>query len=87
MEEEQKDILDGVIIDITNLEREKKENLASSVEKILEKFPGDDKFSFKWFNNDPLVDEPTMSIATCEDAEVDGNNPDLYKYIFKVIYD
>ncbi len=86
MEDEQKEILEGVIIDITNIDTAKKENLATSIEEILEKFPGDEKFSFKWFNHDPAVDEPIMSIATCDDAEVDGSNPKLYEYIYDLIY-
>ena len=86
MEDEQKEILDGVIIDITNIDTAKKESLAISIEEILEKFPGDEKFSFKWFNHDPVAEEPIMSIATCDDAEVDGSNPALYEYIYEIIY-
>jgi len=41
MEDEQKEILDGVIVDISKFSFEKRKELLSFSEKITEKFPGD----------------------------------------------
>ena len=62
MEEEQKEILDGVIIDLTKIGDLERELFAGSFEDILEKFPGNDKISFKWFTNHPSTEEPIMNI-------------------------
>ena len=40
MEDEQKEILDGVIVDISKFSFEKRKELLSFSEKITEKFPG-----------------------------------------------
>ena len=86
MEEEQKEILDGVIIDLTKIGDLERELFAGAFEDILEKFPGNDKISFKCFINHPSSEEPIMNIATCDDGEVDATNPELYKYIFDLIH-
>ena len=86
MEEEQKEILDGVIIDLTKIGNLERDLFAGAFEDILEKFPGKDKISLKWFTNHPSTKEPIMNIATCDDGEVDASNPELYKYIFDLIH-
>ncbi len=86
MEEEQKEILDGVIIDLTKIGNLERELFAGAFEDILEKFPGNDKISFKWFTNHPSSEEPITNIATCDDGEVDASNPELYNYIFSLIH-
>ena len=86
MEEEQKEILDGVIIDISRFSLEKRKELLSFSEKITEKFPGDQSFSFKWSNEDPFAPEEVLVIATCEDGLVDAENTELYKYIYDLMH-
>ena len=86
MEEEQKEILDGVIIDLTKIGNLERDLFAGAFEEILEMFPGNDKISLKWFTNHPSSEEPVIAIATCDDGEVDATNPELYKYIFDLIH-
>ena len=45
MEEEQKEILDGVVIDLTKVGSLERELFARAFEDILDKFPGNDKIS------------------------------------------
>ena len=86
MEEELKEILDGVIIDLTKIGTLERELFAGAFVEILDKFPGKDKISFKWFTHDPSSEEPILNIATCDDGAVDADNPELYKYIFDLIH-
>tara|TARA_B100001540_G_scaffold178227_1_gene157223 strand:+ start:255 stop:518 length:264 start_codon:yes stop_codon:yes gene_type:complete len=86
MEEEQKEILDGVIIDLTKIGSLERELFAGAFGDILDKFPGKDKISFKWFTHHPSTEEPILNIATCDDGAVDADNPELYEYIFNLIH-
>ena len=86
MEEEQKEILDGVIVDISRFSLEKRKELLSFSEKITEKFPGDQPFSFKWSNEDPFESEEILHIATYDDGFVDADNTELYKYIYDLMH-
>ena len=86
MEEEQKEILDGVIVDISELSLEKRKELLSFSEKIFEKFPGKQPLSFKWVDEDPFATEEALVIATCDDGLVDANNTNLYSYIYDLIH-
>ena len=86
MEEEQKEILDGVVIDLTKVGTLERELFAGAFEDILDKFPGNDKISLKWYTTHPSSEEPVMTIATCDDGEVDADNPELYEYIFNLIH-
>jgi hypothetical protein len=86
MEEEQKEILDGVIVDISRFSLEKRKELLGFSEKITEKFPGDQPFSFKWSNEDPFAPEEVLVIATCEDGLVNANNTKLYEYIYDLMH-
>lgn len=86
MEDEQKEILDGVIIDISKFSSDKREELLSLSEKITEKFPGDQPLSFKWVDEDPFATEEVLVIATCDDGLVDANNTNLYDYIYDLIH-
>jgi len=86
MEDEQKEILDGVIIDLTELSSDKREELLSFSERITEKFPGKQPLSFKWVDEDPFATEEVLVIATCDDGLVDANNTNLYEYIYDLIH-
>ena len=86
MEEEQKEILDGVIIDISKFSSDKREELLSFSEKIVEKFPGKQPLSFKWVDEDPFATEEALVIVTCDDGLVDANNTNLYSYIYDLIH-
>ena len=86
MEEEQKEILDGVIVDISELSLEKRKELLSFSEKIFEKFPGKQPLSFKWVDEDPFATEEALVIATCDDGFVDANNTKLYEYIYDLMH-
>ena len=57
MEDEQKEILDGVIVDISKFSFEKRKELLSFSEKITEKFPGTQPLSFKWVDEDLFAPE------------------------------
>ena len=86
MEEEQKEILDGVIIDISKFSSDKREELLSFSEKIVEKFPGKQPLSFKWVDEDPFAKEEALVIATCDDGFVNANNTKLYEYIYDLMH-
>ena len=86
MEDEQKEILDGVIIDISNYDSDKREELLSFSEKIVEKFPGKQPLSFKWVDENPFATEEALVIATCDDGFVDANNTKLYEYIYDLMH-
>ena len=86
MEKEQKEILDGVIVNISRLSLEKRKELLSFSEKIVEKFPGKQPLSFKWVDEDPFATEEALVIATCDDGLVDANNTNLYDYIYDLIH-
>ena len=86
MEDEQREILDGVIIDISKFDPEKRKELLSFSEKIIEKFPGDQPFSFKWANENPFESEEILHIATCDDGFVDADNTELYEYIYDLMH-
>ena len=86
MEDEQKEILDGVIIDISKFSFEKRKELLSFSEKITEKFPGNQPLSFKWVDEDPFVPEEILHIATCDDGFVDADNTELYEYIYDLMH-
>ena len=86
MEDEQREILDGVIIDICKFDSEKKQEILSFSEKITKKFPGDQPFSFKWANEDPFGSEEILHIATCDDGLVGANNTKLYEYIYDLMH-
>jgi hypothetical protein len=86
MEDEQREILDGVIIDISKFDSEKRKELLSFSEKITKKFPGDQPFSFKWANEDPFCSEEILHIATCDDGFVDADDTELYEYIYDLIH-
>ena len=86
MEDEQREILDGVIIDISKFDSEKRKELLSFSEKITKKFPGDQPFSFKWVDEDPFATEEALVIATCDDGLVDENNTNLYEYIYDLMH-
>ena len=86
MKDEQREILDGVIIDISKFDSEKRKELLGFSEKITEKFPGDQPFSFKWANEDPFSSEEILHIATCDDGLVNANNTKLYEYIYDLMH-
>ena len=86
MEDEQKEILDGVIIDISKFNFDKRKALLSFSEKITELFPGNQPLSFKWIDEDPFAPQEILHIATCEDGLVDANNTKLYKYIYDLMH-
>ncbi|MDB4834375.1 hypothetical protein OAH80_04695 [Acidimicrobiia bacterium] len=86
MEDEQKEILDGVIIDISKFSSDKREELLSFSETIVEKFPGKQPLSFKWVDEDPFATEEALVIATCDDGFVDANNTKLYEYIYDLMH-
>ena len=86
MEDEQREILDGVIIDISKFSFEKRKELLSFSEKITEKFPGNQPLSFKWINEDPFESEEILHIATCDDGFVDADNTELYEYIYDLMH-
>ena len=86
MEDEQKEILEGVIVDISRLTSEKRKKLLGFSEKITKKFPGDQPFSFKWANEDPFGSEEILHIATCDDGFVDADNTELYEYIYDLMH-
>ena len=86
MEDEQKEILDGVIIDISKFSSDKRGELLSFSEKIVEKFPGKQPLSFKWVDEDPFATEEALVIVTCDDGLVDANNTNLYDYIYDLIH-
>ena len=86
MEDEQKEILDGVIIDISKFSSDKREELLSFSEKIVEKFPGKHPLSFKWVDEDPFATGEALVIATCDDGFVDANNTKLYEYIYDLMH-
>jgi len=86
MEDEQRKILDGIIIDVTNLSSEKRKKIISSSGIIINKFPGDQPLSFKWINEDPFAQEEVLHIATCDDGLVDENNINLYEYIYELMH-
>jgi len=87
MEDEQKEILEGVIVDISRLTIEKRKKILGFSEKIVEKFSGDKPLSFKWIQDDPFSTEEVLTIATCEDGYVDADNIKLYEYISDLIDD
>jgi hypothetical protein len=86
MEDEQRKILDGVIIDISKFDSEKRNELLGFSEKITKKFPGDQPFSFKWANVDPFDSEEILHIATCDNGFVDADNTKLYEYIYDLMH-
>tara|TARA_Y100000389_G_C16982672_1_gene281083 strand:- start:28 stop:297 length:270 start_codon:yes stop_codon:yes gene_type:complete len=86
MEDEQKEILNGVIVDIGKFSFDKRTELLGFSEKITEKFPGDQPFSFKWVNEDPFGSEEILHIATCDDGFVNANNTKLYEYIYDLMH-
>ena len=86
MEDEQREILDGVIIDITKFDSEKRKELLSFSEIITKYFPGDLPFSFIWVDEDPFATEEALVIATCDDGLVDENNTNLYEYIYDLMH-
>ena len=86
MEDEQKQILDGVIVDISKLSFDKRKELLSFSEKITKLFPGNQPLSFKWIDEDPFAPEEILHIATCEDGLVDANNTKLYQYIYDLMH-
>ena len=86
MEDEQKEVLDGVIVDISNFNVEKRKELIGFSEKITKKFPGNQPLSFKWVDDDPFVTEEVLVIATCDDGLVDANNTKLYEYIYDLMH-
>ena len=57
-----------------------------TTEKIIEKFPGDQPFSFKWANENPFESEEILHIATCDDGFVDADNTELYEYIYDLMH-
>ena len=87
MEDEQKEILEGVIVDISRLTFEKRKKILGFSDKIVEKFSGDKSLSFKWIQDDPFSTEEVLTIATCEDGYVDADNIKLYEYISDLIDD
>ena len=86
MEDEQKQILDGVIVDISKFSFDKRKELLSFSEKITKLFPGNQPLSFKWIDEDPFAPEEILHIATCEDGLVDANNTKLYQYIYDLMH-
>ena len=86
MEDEQKEILDGVIVDISKFTIEKRQELLSLSEQITEEFPGNQPLSFKWVAEDPFAREEILHIATCDDGFVDANNTKLYEYIYDLMH-
>ena len=86
MEDEQKEILDGVIIDISKCSSDKREKLLGFSEKITDKFPGNQPLSFKWVDEDPFATEEVLVIATCDDGLVDADNANLYEYIYDLMH-
>ena len=86
MEDEQKEILDGVIIDITKFDSEKRKELLSFSERITEKFPRNKPLSFKWVDEDPFAPEEVLHIATCDNGFVDADNTKLYQYIYDLMH-
>ena len=86
MEDEQKEILDGVIVDISKFTTEKRQELLILSEQITEEFPGNQPLSFKWVDEDPFAPEEILHIATCDDGFVDANNTKLYEYIYDLMH-
>jgi hypothetical protein len=87
VEEEQQQILDGVIIEITHLPEQKRRQILNSSQKIIDSFPGSQYLTFKWYSdNDPFTQEPVLTMATSDDGFVDADNLKLYEYIFEILH-
>ena len=79
-----REILDGVLINVNNLDRFQIERLSNMLKEIFIRFPGSDKLSLIFSSEN--LDEPDW-IATCDDGEVDGENLNIYDFIFCAIYE
>ena len=87
MKKEKKEILDGVIVDLSKMENAYIEKFINAFEDILSIFPGNEKISIRWSSQHPSnTNKVITNIATCEDQGVDAENPKLYEYIFSTIY-